>query len=208
MDAQSLDSQRRLHDERKNAATAPKAKQEKVWQFFTSAEKAAVIKGAPVKVRIGSGDESREVTIRPMNPKQLVEAWGLVADLMLPLIELFTPKDGEKVNVGLAQLVSALGPKIEKIPRLVWVILSRGNDISEEWIDNHLDMLLDLQQIIPAFINQNGLDKIFGGGGPKEAPGEELPVESKTLPPMEELAASSISSADSTGGALVMSGTI
>jgi hypothetical protein len=45
------------------------------------------------------------------------------------------------------------------------VILSRGNDISLDWINDKLDVLLDLQLILPIFLRQNGLEKLFS---PKE----------------------------------------
>ncbi|MGH7744596.1 MAG: hypothetical protein ACREQ5_07240 [Candidatus Dormibacteria bacterium] len=136
--------------------------QERVYKMFTPSERIAVIKGAPGQITLGSGGETRQFTVRPMNPRQLLSAYGLLRAILIPLQVLFTPVDGKSQDFGLMQIAEALGENIDKIPALIHAILSRGNDVSLDWIEEHLDILLDLQLIIPVFIEQNGLGKLFG----------------------------------------------
>lgn len=133
------------------------ARVERVYKFFSPAEAIRVIKSQEVRVTIGSPPEQREVIIKPLSPRGLAAAYNLIREILLPLLSLF--RSGESPSVG--DLVEALGPNIDKVPELVHVILSRGNTISKDWIEDNLDILLDLQLILPAFIEQNALDKLF-----------------------------------------------
>jgi hypothetical protein len=137
---------------------AAKGQTERVMKMFTPAEQIEVIKADTVTVSLGHGAESRQFVIRPLSPKQLLGAYQLIQEILLPLAEIFKP--GE--SIGLGDLVRALGPNIEKVPELIKVILDRGNTpVSVDWINENLDILLDLQLILPAFLKQNGLDKLF-----------------------------------------------
>jgi len=136
-------------------------KTERVYKLFTSAEEIEVIKADPSEVWIGSGDERRKVVIRPLNPRQMIRAYGLIQEIVLPLASLFRAN----TNISLADLISAIGPNIEKVPELIGIILERGNNVSKDWIEENLDILLDLQIIIPIFLKQNALDKMFGPKG-------------------------------------------
>lgn len=148
----------------KDSPSASGAQTERVFKMFTPFERARVIKANPVKVILGSGNESREFTIRPLTPRQMVEAYGLMTEILVPLMKQFEPSaDGTPKNIGFMDLARSLGDNIDKIPLLVHIILSRGNDVSLDWVNDHLDILLDLQMIIPAVVEQNGLDKLFGG---------------------------------------------
>jgi len=135
--------------------------EERVWKMFTPPEAINVIKARSELVTIGSGPEAREVTIRPLSPRQLLNAYQLISQLLVPLVENLRP--GQDVSLG--AILGALGPNIDKVPELIHVILSRGNDISLDWINDKLDVLLDLQLILPIFLRQNGLEKLFS---PKE----------------------------------------
>jgi hypothetical protein len=141
-------------------------KTEKVYKMFTSQEEIEVIKASPDTLTIGSGDEKRKVTIFPLNPRQMIKAYGLIQEIVMPLAALFRPN----TNISLADLIAAIGPNIEKVPELVGVILERGNNVSQDWIENNLDILLDLQIIIPVFLRQNALDKMFGPKGESGVP--------------------------------------
>ena len=130
---------------------------ERVYKFFSPPEAIRVIKSQEYKITIGSYPEQREVIIKPLSPRGLAQAYNLIREILLPLLGLF--RTGESPTVG--DLVEALGPNMDKIPELVYVILQRGNTISKDWIEENLDILLDLQLIIPAFVEQNALDKLF-----------------------------------------------
>jgi hypothetical protein len=144
---------------------------ERVWKMFTDKEKAAAIKSTNYLITIGSGNESREVIVRPLNPKQMIESYTLLRDILSPLIKLFEPSpDGRPKDISISSLVNALGDNVEKIPILVYAILKRGNDISLDWIENHLDIIIDLQLLIPAFLEQNALGKLLGNAPASVAP--------------------------------------
>ncbi len=137
---------------------ASKAQSERVIKMFTPVEQIEVIKASTVKVTLGHGPEARSFVIKPLSPKQLLGAYQLIQEILLPLAEIFKPGQ----NISLGDLVRALGPNIEKVPELLKVILDRGNEsVSLDWINDNLDILLDLQLILPAFLKQNGLDKLF-----------------------------------------------
>jgi hypothetical protein len=137
-------------------------KTERVVKLFTPAEQIAVIKAEPAEVRLGHGPEARTFTIAPLSSKQLLGAYKLIQELLVPLAKLFRPG----VNVNLDDLLNAIGPNLERIPELIQIILQRGNgDVSLDWIENHIDILLDLQILIPIFLKQNGLDKLFAPKG-------------------------------------------
>lgn len=136
---------------------------ERVWKLFTDQDKAEAIKAQVVEITIGSGAEARKVRIRPMNPRQLVASYGLIRTLLLPLTKVFTPNaDGSPKPVDMGELLEAVGTNIDKVPELVYEILRRGNEISLDWINDNLDILIDLQLIIPVFLQQNGLGKLLG----------------------------------------------
>lgn len=153
-------------------ATEPEKKNtERIWKMFTDADKAKAIKASSTKITIGSGAEQREVSIRPLNPRQLVAAYGLIRDILTPLVSVFAPNaDGSPKDVQIGDILSAVGDNIDKVPELIFVILSRGNEISRDWIEDNLDILLDLQLIVPTFMAQNGLDKLMGNAQASVAP--------------------------------------
>jgi hypothetical protein len=131
--------------------------------MFNDTEKVAAIKGASSTITIGSGPEAREVRIRPLNPRTLIQSYGLIRDILVPLMKTFEPNaDGSRRDVSMQGILNSLGDNIDKVPELIYVILQRGNEISKEWIDDNLDILLDLQLIIPIFLTQNGLGKLMG----------------------------------------------
>jgi hypothetical protein len=148
---------------RPEQAGTGKPQTERVMKMFSPADAIAVIKATTVNVTLGHGAEARQFVIRPLSPKQLLGAYKLIQELLVPLAQIFKPGQ----NVSLADLIGAVGvDNIGKLPELVKVILDRGNDpVSLDWINDNLDILLDLQLILPAFLQQNGLDKLFAPKG-------------------------------------------
>lgn len=139
-------------------ATEPRI--DKIYKMFTPEERIRAIKDERTVVEIGSGDERRTITIRPLSPRQFIDAFGLIREVLIPLMGLYTT-NGSTPNLG--QLIGTLGEKVDKIPELIWFIIKRGNDVSLDWVMDHFDMGLDLQLILPPFIIQNGLERVLGG---------------------------------------------
>lgn len=153
------------------AGSPSKKPTERVWKMFTDEERVKAIKAERVTITIGSGAEAREVVIRPLNPRTLVTSYALIQAILVPLIKTFEPgPDGSRRDVSMQSILTSLGDNIDKLPELIYVILKRGNEISKEWIDDNLDILLDLQLIIPLFLEQNGLGKLMGNDQPPVGP--------------------------------------
>lgn len=163
MDNSALDLARAQQSGSPELASKSGERTERIYKMFTSAERAEIIKNNPVRVKIGSGEEQREVVIRPLSPRQVINAYGLIRDILIPIMRLYEPgENGEKKNIGLTEFVGALGENIDKLVDLIHAILSRGNTISKDWLDEHMDLVLDAQIIIPIFLEQNGLMKLLG----------------------------------------------
>ncbi len=169
MNGSTLDAQRQAM----GVGANPVAKKptERIWKLFTDAERVAAIKAEDATITIGSGSESRQVRIRPLNPRTLVTSYALIQAILVPLIKTFEPNpDGTPRDVSMQNILTALGDNIDKVPELIHVILRRGNEISKDWLDDNLDILLDLQLIIPLFLEQNGLGKLMGNERASVAP--------------------------------------
>jgi hypothetical protein len=139
------------------------ARVQRVRKFFSEPEAIEALKAAPVHIRIGNpAFETRDVTIYPLTPGQFAVAYSTLKDVLLPVLDLFKP--GEAAP-QLPQIMDVLGDKVSQLPKLIHTILQRSpNPPSEDWLNSNMDFLLDLQLIIPPFIAQNGLEKLFGGG--------------------------------------------
>lgn len=133
---------------------------DKIYKMFTPEERIRAIKNERAVVELGSGTEKREITIRPLSPRQFIDAFGLIREVLIPLMGLYSTT-GATPNLG--QLVGTLGEKVDKIPELIHFIIKRGNEVSLDWVMDHFDMGLDLQLILPPFIIQNGLERVLGG---------------------------------------------
>lgn len=164
------------------APNNPNAKDntERVYKFFTNAEAIGVIKASPVLVTLGSGHDARQLNIRPLNTKQFLLAFKHIQEIGVPLLQVLA--SGGKPQIG--DIVALVETKIDKIVDLIQLILQRGDpDISREWIENNLDFMLDLQLILPAFVKQNGLEKMFS---PKDQSGDPTSTDIRRFPPGAE----------------------
>jgi hypothetical protein len=178
-------------------------KVERVLKLFTPAEKADAIRANPVTVKV-SVTEPRDVKILPLNVMGMIKAYKLIRAILIPVLAKF----GAGQTVTLDQILEALGEEqADQIPDLLLLILQRGNQISKDWIIEHLDTL-DCQVIFPVFVEQNGLEKLLGG---LSASVGRMPKPDALngQPPlrMVESSASSPSSADGTAGTPKPSGT-
>jgi hypothetical protein len=182
-----------------------KDKTENVIKFFFDAEKIAAIKAQDTRITIGT--PPTPIVIRPMSPKGVAESYVLIRKLVMPLITLINEaREGAPMNLGL--MMEAFGENIEILPELLFRIISRGNpDLTRDWCDEHIDFALDAMLIIPIFLEQNGLGKLFSGKAQAalvENPGTPPEQSSKQT---EESQAVSTSSADSTDGQQTTLGT-
>lgn len=201
----TADDLKQRRDAMNGNGPASKDKTENVIKFFFDADKIAAIKAKDTRITIGT--PPTPIVIRPMSPKGVAESYVLIRKLVLPLVTLINEsRQGTGLNLGL--LMEAFGENIEILPELLFRIISRGNpDLTREWCDEHIDFALDAMLIIPIFLEQNGLDKLFSGkaqAASTESPG--APPESSSLP-MEESQVQSTSSADSTDGQTTTLGT-
>lgn len=171
MNPADLEHARAMQPDATPRPSTPGKQVDRVVKLFPDKDRIEAIKATPIKLMIGHPPEQREVTVYPMNPKQVIAAFGLIRELLLPIIGVVTRSErGETISVP--ELLEAFGTNVDKLPILVYHILQRGNAISQDWIDEHLDLILDLQLILPVFLTQNGLGKLFGGAG-KDVPSSE-----------------------------------
>ena len=131
---------------------------DKIYKMFTPEERVRAIKDARIEVEIGSGAEKRTIVIRPLSPRQFIEAFGLIREVLVPIMGLYGATAG---SPGMAEIIGVLGDKIDRVPELIHFIIKRGNEVSLDWIMDNFDLGLDLQLILPPFIIQNGLDFLF-----------------------------------------------
>jgi hypothetical protein len=184
--------------------TNGQTKVETVVKFFMSEDKIKAIKAEDTRITIG--DPPMQVVVKPMNPLQVAQSYTLIRKLLLPIVGVVQAQQrGDPLNI--AQMLEAFGENIDALPELMFQILRRGNNITREWCDEHLDLVLDMQMILPHFLRQNGLDRLFAGK-------TEAPTDGATTTPVENnsqqtaaLPESLPSSVDGTDGALNTSGT-
>jgi len=185
-----------------NGTTKPGAtKVESIIKFFMSEDKIAAIKAEDTRITIGT--PPMQVSIKPMSPKLVADSYTLIRKLLLPILTVISMSQAGD-NVPISAFLDAFGENIDALPELIFKILQRGNpDVTREWCDEHLDFLLDVQVILPIFLRQNGLDRLFAGKevAPQIGAGAAV-AEEKPAPPMGESPALLRSSADGTGDGL------
>lgn len=155
MDAMEM---QKIRDANNGVTERAGVKTENVIKMFGDPEKIKALKASTVVVTIGT--PATEVIIKPLNPKLGVEAYRLLRTTMMPIIMLY--KSQVEGNVNFMEVFDAFGENVDQIPKLIHLILSRGNpSISLEWVENNLDLVPDLLTIIPPFMEQNMFDTLF-----------------------------------------------
>jgi len=174
---------------------------DRILKMFPSADKIKAIKADTKKVTLGHGENELDVTIYPMSPKQMVQAYGLIRQLILPIIGIVM-KQNVGDQIAITDILDAFGENVDKLPQLIFYILERGNrNVTQEWVDDHFDLVLDLQAILPPFLEQNGLGKLFAGNGSTVAAGSVQAQMTQETPLLtEELQVQSHLSADGMDG--------
>ncbi len=187
-------------------------KTESVVKMFMDEDKIKAIKARTCIVTVGT--PATEVVIRPLSTAGMVAAFKSLRHLLVPVLAL-----GKSAGQGAAPTISAIldafGDNIEDVPELVTIILQRGNpDIDRKWVDKNLDILLDLQVIIPPFLEQNGLDRMFSGKlvgrGVASSPASAQTTNGSTTVPSQQTAespAESTSAPTTTDSQPITSGT-
>jgi hypothetical protein len=134
------------------------AKTENVIKMFADADKIAAIKAEIKMVRIGQ--PPADVVIRPLNPRQGIEAFKLLRTTLLPLLALY--RKSTVATPSMADFFDAFGENIEEVPKLLHIIISRGNPtITLDWVNDNLDLVPDTLTILPIFMQQNMFDILF-----------------------------------------------
>ena len=174
---------------------------DRILKMFPPAEKIKAIKADTKKLTLGHGENELDVTIYPMSPKQMVLAYGLIRQLILPIIGIVM-KQNVGQQIAITDILDAFGENVDKLPQLIFYILERGNrNVTQEWVDDHFDLVLDLQAILPPFLEQNGLGKLFAGNGSTVAvESVQAQTTQETPPQTEESQVQSPSFADGTDG--------
>jgi hypothetical protein len=102
--------------------------------------------------------------LKPLSTRQMVSIFKSLRHLILPIMSLAQRSKSENGAVTLTHILNAFGDNIDDVPKLIHAILMRGNpDLSEEWVLDHFDVILDMQVILPHFMRQNNLDRLFSG---------------------------------------------
>ena len=177
MDATELSKHR---DAQMGTPTTAKdgSKTENVIKMFTDPAKIAALKANVVIVKIGN--PQTDVVIRPLNPKTGVEAYKLLRTTLMPIVTLYRRQQEGGVNI--VDVMDAFGENVESITRLIFLILQRGNPhLTQEWVDENLDLVPDLLTIIPPFMEQNMFDTLFSPKAPAPQALPQEPSESASL---------------------------
>lgn len=159
---------------------------DRILKMFPSEDKIKAIKADTKKVTLGHGENELVVTVYPMSPKQMVQAYGLIRQLILPIIGIVM-KQNVGQQIAITDILDAFGENVDKLPELIFYILSRGNQgVTQEWVNDHFDLVLDMQAILPPFLEQNGLGKLFAGNGSTVAAESVKAQVTQEVPPQTE----------------------
>ena len=151
-----------------NSPSAPgtdKERTESVVRMFNDSERMGIVTKQSVLLTLGT--PPLEVHIMPMSVGQLLKVLPMLKQLLAPLLAaLKERKAGETLAMGtfIEMLMESLGDHPERLPELIQAMLERGNNITIPWIENNFDFVPDMQQLLPVFLKQNGLDKLFNLG--------------------------------------------
>ena len=106
-----------------------------------------------------------KLTILPMTPAQMLVAWPLIRKIAGPFFKVMAAVQAGQSADAFAVFFDALGDDISFLPDLIWLIIKRGNDmtITRQWVDDNFDFGPDLAAILPIFVRQNYLAKLFMG---------------------------------------------
>ncbi len=148
----------KMRDARNGVTERNGVKTENVVKMFADPDKVAAIKASVALVTIGN--PPTQVIIKPLNPRLGIEAYQVLRSTLLPIVDLYRKQQSGTVNI--VDVFDAFGENVTKIPRLLYLILSRGNtQITEEWVDEHLDLVPDTLTILPHFMEQNMFNLLF-----------------------------------------------
>lgn len=164
LDASELARRREMASGNGVAEDAPgRPKTEEVIKMYSDDERMRVISKEAVKIKIGTPE--KEVLLYPLSLRQLLGFLPKVKSVLGPVLILFKDRRAGDPAIPIAAIVEALAERIDELPEIVTVILSRGNaEIDHDWLMDHFDVVPDMQTILPIFLKQNGLDKLLNLG--------------------------------------------
>lgn len=173
---------RKEREARAGGADSGQAKTEDVVRMFSDIEKMDILAADGVNIEIGS--PPIVITLFPLSTRQLLQALPRIRQYLAPLMAAFKNRNsGDVMPIGV--LIDGLAENVAELPELIETILMRGNVVSKEFIMDNLNFFPDMAKIVPVFLKQNGLDKMFGLGK-RVAP---LPSSSNGAEPRSETSA-------------------
>lgn len=138
-------------------------KVEDVVRMYSDEERMAVIGKEAVKIKIGTPE--KEVMLYPLSLRQVISFLPKMKSVLGPVLLLFKERRAGDPPVPIASIIEALAEKVEELPDVLMTIFVRGNgDIDREWLMEHLDLVPDMQTVLPIFLKQNGLEKLLNLG--------------------------------------------
>lgn len=142
-------------------------KVEDVVRMYSDEERMAVIGKEAVKIKVGTPE--KEIMLYPLSLRQVILFLPKMKSVLGPVLLLFKERRAGDPPVPIAAIIEALSEKVEELPDVLMTIFSRGNgDVDKDWLLDHLDLVPDMQTVMPIFLRQNGLEKLLNLG--KAAP--------------------------------------
>lgn len=169
---------------------------EEVIKMMNDDEAIRAIKNEAHVISIGSAEDQREVRLLPLSPRQAMQAWPLIKKLIVPILTIAkSAQEGQ--SMSLSDIMESLGEdNIEALPKFLALVLQRGNPgLTEDWIMDNLDLVLDLKTILPIFMKINMFDKLLGGKSTPPPAGSSI----DELPKPKDAAAAVVTKANSQG---------
>lgn len=135
---------------------------EEVVRTFNSRERMDVIAKQAIEIEVGS--PATKIVMTPLSTRQVMALLPKLKAIVGPVITAFRSRKGTD-TVPIDVLFDTITDNIEQLPQLLTLILQRGNpSISEEFVLDKIDLILDMKFMMPIFLWQNGLDKLFNMG--------------------------------------------
>lgn len=165
LDASELARHRaaRVGDGTPEGGSSDRPKVEDVVRMYSDEERMAVVGKEAVKLKIGTPE--KEIMLYPLSLRQVIAFLPKLKSVLGPVLLLFKERKTGDPPVPIASIIEALSEKVEELPDVLMVIFSRGNgDVDKDWLMDHLNLVPDMQVVLPIFLKQNGLDKLLNLG--------------------------------------------
>ena len=138
-------------------------KTEEVLRMYSDDERMTVIAKEAVKIKIGTPE--KEISLYPLSLRQVIAFLPRMKTVLGPVLLLFKERRTGDPPIPIASIIEAMSERVEELPDVLLTIFSRGNgDVDRDWLLDHLDLVPDMQKVLPIFLKQNGLEKLLNLG--------------------------------------------